>query len=110
MNNIQEKLPQPTANSMRNSPTENSDIITGNHFIIRRKLPSTVAPQTTNLTDPNPSSRSTTQAVPVLVQRSLPVTNPILIEHPTSFSDSSTSSKTYVFKRRPIGRKTYTKK
>jgi hypothetical protein len=118
-NNIKEKTQQLPPVNVTTYPTQNPNIPIGNVFRVRRKIQYSALPQISSSVDPNqsssiPSYRSTVQTSPPPppVQRPLPNTNTVLLEHRTSVSNNGSLPQTayYAFSRRPIDKKTLTEK
>jgi hypothetical protein len=110
INNIKEKDQLPVS-----LPTEAPEILPGNRFRVRRKVASSALSQASNSVDLNqssPSYRSPVQSSPLPVQRWLPNTNAVLIEHrlPSHNDGSSNQSAYYAFSRRPVDKTTSTEK
>ncbi|CAF0766193.1 unnamed protein product [Rotaria sordida] len=111
-------IQQPPVNMMTN-PIENSNSMPiGNRFRIRRKIQNSAPPQASSpvvsIQSPVTSSSSSpiVHTSPPLVQRPLPSTNAILIEHHASFSNGRSAGKTahYAFNRHPIDKTNSTEK
>ena len=103
--------------SMPADSAENSVMVTGNRFRVRRKVPYSASPQIPNSLDPTQSSplpihRTTSQTIVNPVQRPSSNTDPILIEHPASSLDEDLfiASSHYAFTRRPAGKNSSTEK
>ena len=95
--------PPPVSNILPNSP-ENPAIPVANRFRVRRKVQYSILPQSSS------PVQLSVQTPTLPVQRTLPNTNTVLLEHHASYPNGSTSSKPayYAFSRRPIDNKTST--
>ncbi|CAF1685625.1 unnamed protein product [Rotaria magnacalcarata] len=103
-------IPQLPLNVTTDS-TEDPNLPIGNRFRVRRKVQYPVIPQASSpvvpiQSPPASSSPSNLHITSHPVQRPLPSTNAILIEHHASFSNGGSTPKTgyYAFARQPTGK------
>ncbi|CAF3434465.1 unnamed protein product [Rotaria socialis] len=97
--------------SMTTDSAEDPNLPIGNRFRVRRKVQYPVIPQASSpvvsiQSPPASSSPSNLHTTSQPVQRPLPSTNAILIEHHASFSNGGSTPKTgyYAFARQPTGK------